>query len=262
MAARAIWKGALRIGDEPPLQVKLYSAAQDRRVHFRLLHAEDHAPVQQRMVSADDAEQVATEQVQRGFEVEPGVFVLLEPEDLEGLVPEASRDVQLLRFVPRGTIDPVWYDRPYWLGPDGDDDAAYFALAGALEESGREGVARWTMRKKSYVGALRVEQGRLLLNTLRRAEEVVPITALEAPGGRELDDREVELAERLLSALEDHFDPAAFRDEYRDRVLAFIESKAKGEAPKLQKPKKKKAERSLVKALEQSLRRAKEPRVA
>lgn len=260
--ARAIWKGALRIGDEPPVAVKLYSAAQDRRVHFHLLHAKDEARVEQRMVSAASGEPVPSEQVRRGYEVEPGVFVLLEPEELEGLVPEAARDIELLRFVPRGTIDPVWYDRPYWLGPDGEDDAAYFALARTLGESGREGVARWTMRKRSYVGALRCDQGRLLLCTLRRAEEVVSIHALEAPGGRALDERETELARRLLSALEGHFDPAAFRDEHRDRVVALIESKAQGKAIKLRRPKKKRVERSLVRALEQSLRGAKEPRVA
>lgn len=261
MAARAIWKGALHVGDEPPVAVKLYSAAQDRRIHFRLLHAKDTTPVQQRMVSGDSCEPVPSEQVQRGFQVEPGVFVLLEDEELAGLEPEPTREVQVLTFVPRGAIDVPWYDRPYWLGPDGDQEA-YFALARALEETGREGIARWTMRKKSYVGALRAEHGRLLLNTLRRSEEVLRAEELEAPGGRALDDREIELAERLLSSLEDRFDPAAYKDEYRERVMALIESKAEGKPMKLPKPKRRRAEKSLVKALEQSLRRAKEPRVA
>src|SRR5690606_22149888 len=96
----------------------------------------------------------------------------LEADDLEALEAEPSRDIEVLRFVAPSVIAHQWYERPYYLGPD-EDQPAYFALARALEESGKEGVARWVMRKKEYRGALRPEQGRLLLVTLRPAQEVV-----------------------------------------------------------------------------------------
>ncbi len=260
MTARAMWKGALRLGDEA-VPVKFYSAAAERRVHFHLLHGDDLVRVKQRMVHPETGAEVATDEVRRGVELEPGLFVTLGDEELATLEPEASREIELLTFVPRGAIRSQWHHRPYWLGPDGDEDA-YFALVDALERKGREGVARWTMRKRTYVGALGAERGRLLMTSLRHAEEVVVLDELDAPRGRDLDEREVALAERLVSALEDRFDPTAFKDEHRARVMALIESKAKGEKLELPRVKKKKPARSLLKALEASLRRAKEPRVA
>lgn len=261
MTARAMWKGALRLGDEA-VPVKFYSAAAERRVHFHLLHGDDLVRVKQRMVHPETGAEVATDDVSRGVELEPGLFVTLTDEELAELEPEASRDIELLTFVPRGAIRSQWRHRPYWLGPDGSESDAYFALVDALQRKGREGVARWTMRKRAYVGALSAERGRLLMTSLRHAEEVVVLDDMDAPGGRDLDDREVALAERLVSALEDRFDPAAFKDEHRARVMALIESKAKGEKLELPRVKKKKPARSLLKALEASLRRAKEPRVA
>lgn len=260
MTARAMWRGALRLGDVT-VPVKLYAAAQDRRVHFHLLHEADLVRIKQRMVHPDTGAEVPREEVRRGVELERGVFVTLTPEELAGLEPEASRDVEVLRVVPRGAIRSQWHHRPYWLGPDGDDDG-YFALVDVLQRTGREAVARWTMRKRAYVGALSAERGRLLMTSLRHAEEVVILGELDAPRGRALDPREVQLAERLVSALADRFDPAAFRDEHRERVMALIESKARGEKVELPRARRKRPARSLVKALEASLRRAREPKVA
>lgn len=258
--ARPLWKAVVRLGDEA-VPVKLYTAARDRRLHFRLLHAADEEPVKQRMVHADSGEEVPSDEAKKGFEVDAGVYVVLEPEDLAALEPEPSRDIEVLSFVPAGTIPAAFYDRPYWLGPD-EDEAAYFALARAMEAKGGEAIARWTLRKKRQVGALRVEQGYLALETLRHADEVVRLEELEPPAGRALDPKEVQLAERLVSALEDRFDPTAYADEYRARVLDLVKRKAKGEELPLKRPRRKRGARSLTKALEESLRKAKESRVA
>lgn len=260
MTVRAMWKGTLRLGEDA-VPVKLYAAAQDRRVHFHLLHDEDHVRVKQRMVHPETGDEVPREEIRRGVELERGLFVTFTPEELAQLEPEASRDIELLTFVPRGAIRSQWHHRPYWLGPDGDDDA-YFALVDVLQRKGREGIARWIMRKKAYVGALSAERGRLLMTSLRHAEEVMVLGDMDAPRGRDLDEREVELAGRLVAALEDRFDPAAFKDEHRERVMALIESKAKGETVELPRVERKRPARSLTKALEASLRRAREPRVA
>jgi DNA end-binding protein Ku len=233
MAARAIWKGVIRFEDvEVP--VKLYSAVQDRNVRFRLLDARAQAPVRQQMVNPESGRVVAHEDVVRGFETDDGAFVILDADELAALEPEPSRDVEVTRFVAPAEINHQWYDRPYYLGPDGDEEA-YFALAQALDAEGREGVAHWVMRKKEYAGALRAVNGYLLLITLRSAEEVVAASALQPPEGRALDARELKMAEQLVEALSGEFNPADYRDEYRDRVHAFVEQKAKGGSVKVRK---------------------------
>ena len=258
MAARAMWKAELAIGKQR-IPVKLYAGVQDRRVHFHLLHDKDESRVEQRLVDPDTDEPVPNEQLRKAYETSPGTFVVLEPEELAELEPAPSRDVEVTRFVPAGAIHHQWYERPYWLGPDGDADA-YFALATALRESEREGVARWVMRKRPYVGALRLEGDHLMLVALRHAEEVVLPSELSASvrsglGGKELDAKERKLAEQLVEALADHFDPAAYHDTYREKVQELVDAKAKGKKPKLHRPKTKKAPASLERALAASLAR-------
>lgn len=258
--ARAIWKGTLRFGDAA-VPVKLYSAVEDRSIHFRLLHEKDLVPVSQHMVHPETGDVVASDDVRRGHEVEPGVFVVLDEKELAEAEPEGSRDIEILRFVPPSRIDGRWYDRPYYLGPD-EDGASYFALVDALQTREREGVARWVMRKKEYLGALRVRDGYLMLVTLHHADEVVDASQLPAPAGRKLSDREVAMAEQLVSSLEGPFDPTGFQDEYRARVLELVASKAEGRTLKLEKPRRRKQEGSLEEMLRRSVSAAKEGRVA
>lgn len=251
MAARAIWKARIRFGDVD-VPVKLYSAVQDRGVHFRLLDAKRLEPVKQQMVDPETEKVVEPGEIRRAVEVGEGELVVLGEEERAELEPEPSRDIEVVRFVPPEEITHAWYDRPYLLGPDGDD-GGYFALAEALEREGREGVARWTMRKMEYVGALRAEGGYLMLITLRHAGEVVRASTLPAPAGRELDAREVAMAKQLVGAMEDELDFAAFRDEYRERVLELVEAKAAGKVVRFPKPPKRARESDLAGVLEASL---------
>lgn len=252
MAARAIWKGVIRFGDVR-LPVKLYSGVEDRRIHFRLLHDADHVPVRRVMVNPATGEAVPYEDTRRGYEVEDGIFVVLDDEELEAIDPGDSRDIEVTRFLPSGTIHPQWYDRPYWLGPDGDV-SAYFAVGEALREEGREGVAHWVMRKREYRGALRAEGDHLALVTLRHRGEVVPAAALEPPSGRDLEESEVEMAGRLIASLEGDFEPERYRDEYRERVMELIEAKAEGKTIEIGPHRRERArEGSLADLLRESL---------
>lgn len=255
MAARAMWKGALTMPGVR-LPIKLYAAVQDRKVHFHLLHDKDLERVEQRMVDPEEGRQVPYEKIRKGYVAENGVVVALDEEELAALAPEASRDVELLRFVPLGSIDHPWYDRPYWLGPDGDE-TAYAAMVAALRKKEREGVARWVMRGRGYVGALRVEGDHLVLITLRRAGEVVGADELPSPGGRALDPREKKLAEQLVGALEDHFDPEEYRDTFRHRLRELIAAKAEGKEIELEEYVPRKEPASLEEALAASLASAK-----
>ncbi|MCB9730622.1 MAG: Ku protein [Deltaproteobacteria bacterium] len=256
MGARAMWKGVLVVGDDR-VPVKMYAALEDRAVHFRLLHAEDGAPVSQQLVDPHSEEPVEREDVARGVALGDDRFVLLDEGELAALDPEPSREVEILRVVPPEAVDDAWYDRPYWLGPDGDDEG-YAALAAALEGVAKLAVVRWTMRRKRYQGALTVRDGRLALVRLRNAEEIVPIEALEAPKGREPSDKERGLARQLVEALAEPFDPDMLHDDYRERVRALLERKARGETIEVPERREREAteDERLAEALGASLKRA------
>jgi DNA end-binding protein Ku len=207
------------------------------------------------MVNPATGKEVRSDEIRKGFEIEADTFVILDDADLEKIQPEVSTSIEVPHFLPEGRIGHQYYDRPYYLGPDGDVKA-YFALAEALARKEREGLARWVMRKKHYVGALRSRDGYLLLITLRNADEVLSARDLPAPPGKPPDEREIKMAEQLVAALEDEFKPEDYSDDYRDRVLKYIESKAKGGKPKLQTISAPQATKSLADALAASLKAA------
>lgn len=227
MAARAIWKGIIEL-DDLRVPVKFYSAVEDRNIHFRLLHDQDNVRLKQEMVNPVNDRPVPREETRKGIEVERGRYVMFDDKELEQLTPKASRAIEIRQFVNPSLINHQWYVRPYWLGPD-DSEEAYFAFAEALAKQQQEAVAAWVMRKKRYQGALRSEGGYLCMITLRHAAEVISVEQLEPPQGRKLDQRERKMAEQLVAALKDDFDPERYHDEYRQRVIQLIDSKRKGE---------------------------------
>lgn len=231
MTARAMWKGVLCVADAR-VPVKLYSAVENHDIRFRLLHGKNLAPVAQSLVHPESEKVVPHEETRRGYQSSEGELIVLQADELQSLEPEESRDIAIGRFLPRGAIDPQWYDRPYFLGPD-RAPGAYHALTTAIARGQVEGIAHWVMRKKDYVGALGAYGGHLVLVTLRHTGEVVPIESLQAPSGPALDAKELEMARQLMQMLEAKFEPDEYRDEYRDRVQALIEAKKRGKKPKL-----------------------------
>src|SRR5688572_22144406 len=251
MAARAIWKGELKIGSAK-IPVKLFSAVMDKGVHFHILEDKHLTRVKQHMINPETEEEVPTKEVQKGYEIEPGKFVLLKDEELEALEPKPSREIEIGEFVPPDAISQQWYERPYYLAPDGDVKA-YFALAEALNNREREGIARWVMRKKAYVGALGAQGDYLMLFTLRNAEEVISARDLPKPAGRAPTAKELAMARQLVSLLEGEFKAGDYKNAYRERVMEFIERKAKGKAPRLHAVKTKRKAASLDSMLARSV---------
>jgi len=259
MAARAIWKGKLHIGDlEVP--VKMYSAVVDRTVHFRLLDEASRTPVHQKIVRKTDGKEVPPTQRRKAYVVDHDHAVILTPEELEAIEPASSRDIALEHFVEWTLIGDQWYDRPYYLGPD-DDEAAYFALSKALERRRVFGIARWVMRKKRYLGAVAPNNGYLTMLTLRRSEQVVSGAGLDIAPSRQADEREIRLAERLVDTIAGGFEPQLWQNEYRQRIAALIDAKLKGKPFPRARPRRK-AEGALAEQLQQSLAAAKERKVA
>ncbi len=234
MPARAMWKGVVEL-DGVSTPVKLYAAVEDRGVHFNLLHDQDMVRLRQRMVNAVTGEEVEPAATRKGYEVEPGRFVLVHKEELDALEPAESRAIDVVQCVDAGEVGQAWYDRPYYLGPDGNAER-YWALVDALEKQKKIAIVRWVMRKKQYAGAIRVERDALMLITLRSPAELVDPKELPRPTGRKLDNRELRMAEQLISALEGEFKPSEFRNEYVDRVRELVERKARGLKVELPKP--------------------------
>jgi DNA end-binding protein Ku len=251
MTARAIWKGHLVLGKHE-VPVRVYSAVEDRAVHFHLLHDKDRTPVEQRIVRKDNGREVPKEAQRKAFPLDDQRAVILEPDELDQLEPESDRTIRLLRFVPRDALGDAWFDRPYYLGPDDSDDA-YFALANALADKDRLGIARWVMRDKRYVGALSAAAGYLCLTTLRRADQVLAVPAVRPDKARTPSDAEVKLAEQLVESITGAFTPEQWHNEYRERLMKLIDAKAKGTKLRLVAAKPKQASGDLVESLRASL---------
>jgi DNA end-binding protein Ku len=251
MAARSIWNGTLKLG-KAGIGVKLYAAVEDTAVHFHLLHDKDHERVRQHMVNPKTGEIREGDEIHRAFEAKPGTFVFLTAPELAKLEPKPSREIEVERFVPLTALEPVWYERPYYLSPAGKSHD-YFALARVLADEERVGLARWVMRKRVYHGALRAHGDYLTLSSLHSAEEVAQPPKV-APLARAADAKELALAKQLVEALAGEFDPSQFEDEHRERVLELVAAKAKGKHVKLPPKQRKRPARELDVALEQSLK--------
>lgn len=229
---KAIWSGAISFG-LVNVPVKLTTAVSKKDVRFHQLHAEDGARIEQRRVCTADGEEVPWTELAKGYEIAPGQHVVILPEELEALDPEATRTIDILDFVDEDQIDPVFYQHAYYLVPDRAAEKPYALLREAMRRSGKVAVARFVMRSKEYLCAVRPRDDALVLSTMLFDDEVVPVEAVDGlPGaaGVEVDDRELGMAEQLIEQLSGDFEPGRYEDRYRRRVLALIEAKAKGEA--------------------------------
>jgi DNA end-binding protein Ku len=182
MALRATWKGEIQLGKRP-LPVKLYAAVEDTHVHFHLLHESDGVRVEQHIVDPSTGKPVEKDEIRKGYALGSGAFVLLDKDELKELEPEASREIEVLHFVPYDALSPAWFERPYLLGPDGEP-GEYLAFARALADAERQAIVHWVMRGRSYTGALRSDGARLLLVALRDREEVIEPPEVEVPKSR------------------------------------------------------------------------------
>lgn len=255
MAGATLWKGVIHFGDTD-VPVKLHAAVREERIQFHLLHERDRARVRQQMVCALEKQPVPPEEQARGFEVEEGKYVILDPAELEQTAPENDRMIAVHEFVRDAQIDPLYRDRVYYLEPD-LRGSGYAALALALEELNVAGISTWTMRKRAYFGALQSVGKVLRLNTLRYADEVVPARSL---GLRSvpLSERELMIGSELIEKMTAPFEPRKYENEHQRKLQDMIEKKARGEHIALLAPRRLTPTDpdSLLRALEASLKKA------
>jgi DNA end-binding protein Ku len=255
--ARAIWTGSISFG-LLNVPVKLYSAVSRKSVSFRELRESDGSRVRHKRVAEADGEEVDYNDIVKGYEIASEQYVVVTKDELDELNPKKTRAIEIQDFVDLDDIDPIYFDHPYYLGPDKGAERAYSLLVKAMDEAHKVAVARFVLRNRESLAAIRPMDGVLTMATMRFADEVVTPDELDDVLGEEVEapkKKELEMAKALIDSLTSDFDAGQYRDEYREELLALIESKAKGEkiaAPAGEAPQPTKAP-DLMAALEESL---------
>jgi DNA end-binding protein Ku len=256
--ARAIWSGAVTFG-LVSIPVKLHAAVVQKEVRFHLLHEKDGSRVRmKRFCEAEDRE-VAWDEIVKGFEVSRGRYVAITPEELEQRAAKATRTIDIRDFVELADIDPIYYDATYYLVPERTAAKAYRLLLEAMRRTGRVAIGTFVLRTREALCCIRPREDALALSTMSRADEVVSVSALEVPAAAKPAERELAMAEQLVTSLSSPFEPERYPDEYRERVLELVRAKAEGETLEAPEPKAAPAKVvSLADALSASLAAARE----
>jgi DNA end-binding protein Ku len=263
MAARSLWNGAIRFG-LVNVPIKVYGAASSKQIRFRELHVTEGAPLEHRRVCSKEDKEVPYDEVVRGYETSPGRYVVLTKDEIQAPARERGKTIDLDDFVPADEIDPIYYDTPYWLGPQKDSDEAYAVLREALEKTGLVGIGRFALRTREQLVALYPVDGALRISTMRFHDEVVEPEDLDIPQpSKKVTDREAKMADALVASLRTEFDPTEYDDTYRERVLEVVESKAQGKQIVAPERKEEAPDTDLMALLEQSVsgaRKTKKPK--
>ena len=259
MASRSIWTGSITFG-LVNIPVKLFVAVREKTIAFHMLHDQDNVRLQRKMVCPADGKEVHSEHVVKGYELSPGQYVVVREKELEAAAPKKSKTIEIEDFVEFDEIDPIYFDRPYYIVPQEQGAKAYRLLVESMEKSKKVGIARFVMRNKEYLCAVRPQEGALILETMHFSDEVIPVDQVEGvPHQTKSDDRELKMAAQLIESLTAQFKPEKYHDAYREAVKKIIEKKAEGEKIVTQPETEEKKGRAtnLMAALEASLAKAK-----
>jgi DNA end-binding protein Ku len=234
---RPIWSGSISFG-LVSVPVKLFSATSPKEVRFHMLHDKDGGRIQQKRVCSIEGEEVSWEHIVKGFEISKGRYVTVSREELEAFNPRATKAIEIEDFVDLAQIDPIFYENTYYLVPDRGAAKPYALLLEAMKRAHKVGVARFVLRTKQYLAAVRPMDHALAISTMLYGDEVVSEDDLEGlpdahskPG-----ERELKMAEQLIGSLAADFDVEKYKDDYREQVLALLERKAEGEEIVAQEP--------------------------
>src|SRR3954469_15181569 len=224
---RSIWRGAVSFG-LVSIGVKLYSATEDKDVRFHQVHATDGGRIKYQRVCSIDGNPVEYSEIAKGYELPDGQLVILTDEDFEELPLSTRREIDVLQFVEQEQIDPIHFEKTYYLEPDGPATRPYVLLRDALENAGQVAITKIALRQRESLAALRVRDGVLVLHTMRWPDEI------RRPDFAFLDDdvpvrpQELAMAESLIATMAGDFDPSAFTDDYREAMQQLLEAKQSG----------------------------------
>jgi DNA end-binding protein Ku len=252
-----MWTGSVSFG-MVNVPIRMFSAVGDKSVSFNLLHEEDHHRVRQQRVcpAHDPPQELEWDDITKGYKVDGDRYVVVEDEELAALEPEKQKTIEIEAFVDLEAIDPVFFDRSYYIAPEETGAKAYKLLHEVMKRAGRVGVGRFVMRSNEYLAALRPTEEGIVVETLNYHDEVREQANVfeDVTLPEEVDDREVDLALQLVDGLTQPWDPTDYEDTYRQRVLELVERKRRGEEvavpeTEIEEP----PEEDLVQALEASI---------
>jgi DNA end-binding protein Ku len=223
---RAIWTGSVAFG-LVNVPVRMYSAIAEHTLHFHYLHEPDHGRIGYQKVCKEEGRPVPDDEIVKAFEFTKDEYVTMRDEDFEAAAAENHRTIEIRDFVPYEQIDPIYFQRTYYLGPQENGEHVYGLLIEAMERSGLAAIAKYVMRDRQNLGALRVRDGVLTLEQMYFADEIRPLEEI-ARGELEVDERELEMASQLIDRFSGSFDAAKYHDTYRERLLEIIEAKHNG----------------------------------
>lgn len=225
--ARALWKGSISFG-LVEIPVALVTGTSDEGdISFAQVDRRNMARVGYKRVNKESGEEVPWGDIVRGYEYEPDEYVILTDADIQSANVKASKTVEIVEFVDQKEIDPVFYDKPYFLEPLKKDSKSYALLRSVLEKTGKVGIARVVLRTREYVAALLVRKGVMVLNLLRYPSELRDPKDIEVPGEVAVSAAELKMAERLVQGMTGKWNPKAFKDQYREDVMRMIERRVK-----------------------------------
>ena len=228
-SSRSIWTGSITFG-LVTIPVKLYGAVREENVSFHMLHDEDHARLKRKMVCSADDREVQAEHTVKGYEIAPDQYVIITQEDLESVQAKKTKAIEIEDFVDISEIDPIYFNTPYYVVPQETGTKPYRLLVEAMEKSKRVGIARFVMRNKESLCALRPKDGALILETMYFGAEVVDVADIdEVPRQTKTDERELKMAQQLIDQLAGTFDPGKYEDDYVKALREMVERKAAGE---------------------------------
>src|SRR3954468_996128 len=225
--ARAIWKGSISFG-LVNIPVGLYAAESRDEISFKLLDKKTMSPIHYKRVSEESGKEVPWEETVRGYELESGKYVVMSDEDLKRAAPEATQTIDIPDFVDLDDISPLYFDKPYYLGPDKKGAKAYALLREVLRRTKKVGIARVVIRTRQYLAAVVARGDVLTLELMRYAHELRDPSDVDVPHGKQgVSDREVDMAERLVEGMVAAWDPEKYKDNYRQELMKTIEKRAK-----------------------------------
>ena len=226
--ARSIWKGSIAFG-LVNIPVSLTGAEERPDIQLHMVDSKNHARIRYERVNADSGEEVPWDRLVKGYEYEEGRFILLSEEELAAVEPKLTKTIEISEFVALKEIDPLLFDKPYYLEPDKRGRKAYALLREAMRKSGKAGISRVVIRTREYLSAMFVREDVLVLMLLRFPQEIKALSKLDLPSSGEKEwqpaKREMELAERLIDEMSTKWNPKDFHDEYREALMDFIEKK-------------------------------------
>lgn len=249
---RSIWSGAISFG-LVNVPVRMYSAVSEHRLHFNYVHVEDGSPIGYAKYCKAEDKPVDDSEIAKAFDWD-GEYVILRDEDFERAQADSFKTIDIQDFVAYEEIDPVFFDRTYYLGPDKGGEKVYALLAKAMADDGRAAIAKFVMRERQHLACLRVRDGGLILERMHFADEVRSLEDVLPESAPTLERQELELARDLIERLAGRFEPEKYRDTYRDALWAIIEERhAGGTVEKAERPEAPTAAPDLMEALRASL---------